>query len=189
MDIFKSYLNNIHKVNESTLDEYISLWNEFNVHKKQTLTVPGQTEKHLYFVISGIQKSYYLHKGKEHIIAFAYAPSFSGIPESFFAQKPSRYYLETITSCKLLRISYEHHQLFMKDNRGIETLFRKITEFFLDGVIQRQHEIMALNMEDRFDVFVKRSPHLLQLIPQKDIASYLRIDATNFSKLINRIRI
>ena len=153
------------------------------------MTAPGQTEKHLYFVKEGIQKSYYLHEDKAHIIAFAYAPSFSGIPDSFFTQTPSKYYLETITDSHYLRISYEQHQRFMKEHRAIETLFRKITESFLVGVIQRQHEIMALNMEERFTAFVKRSPHLLQLIPHKDIASYLRIDATNFSKLMNSIRI
>lgn len=189
MESFKSFLGKIHQVDHSVLNEYISLWKEISVSKKQTLTVPGQIEKHLYFVISGIQKSYYLHGNKEHIIAFAYAPSFSGIPESFFTQTPSRYYLESITDARLLRIPYEHHERFMKEHREIETLFRKTAEFFLNGVIQRQHEIMALDMEDRFKVFVKRSPHLLQLLPQKDIASYLRIDATNFSKLINRIHI
>ena len=77
----------------------------------------------------------------------------------------------------------------MAEHREIETLFRKITEFFLKGVIQRQHEIMALSMEERFRIFMDRSAHLLQSIPQKDIASYLNIDPTNFSKLINKIRI
>lgn len=189
MELIKSFLSEIHNVNESILHEYVSQWKEFNVPKKQPLTVPGQIERHLYFVISGVQKSYYLHGDKEHIIAFAYAPSFSGIPESFFTQTPSRYYLESITNSNLLRIPYEQHQQSMKKHREIETLFRKTTEFFLNGVIQRQHEIMALDMESRFKAFIKRSPHLLQMIPQKDIASYLRIDATNFSKLINRIHI
>jgi len=153
------------------------------------MKMPGQTEKHFYFVLSGIQKSYYLHNDKAHIIAFAYPPSFSGIPESFLTQTPSRYYLETITKSTFLRISYDQHQTFMLEHRAIETLYRKITEGFLNGVIQRQHELMALSMEDRFRVFVDRSAHLLQIISQKDIASYLNIDPTNFSKLINRIRI
>lgn len=186
---FKTFLGKFYTINETVLDEYISLWKKVKVAKKQTLTVPGQVEKHLYFIQEGIQKSYYLHGNKEHIIAFAYPPSFSGIPESFFTQTPSRYYLESITDARLLRISYEQHLRFMTEHREIETLFRKVTESFLNGVIQRQHEIMALDMEDRFKVFVKRSPHLLQLLPQKDIASYLRIDPTNFSKLINRIPI
>lgn len=189
MESFRLFLNNFHSVREAVLQEYTSLWKEIAVSKKQIITAPGEVEKHLYFIVSGIQKSYYLHGNKEHIIAFAYPPSFSGIPESFFTQTPSRYYLESITDARLLRISYEQHLQFMTDHREIETLFRKITETFLNGVIQRQHEIMALDMEDRFKVFVKRSPHLLQLLPQKDIASYLRIDPTNFSKLINRIHI
>ena len=189
MESFKSFISKIHHMDDLILDNYVALWKEINVSKKQTLTVPGQIEKHLYFVMSGIQKSYYLHGNNEHIIAFAYAPSFSGIPESFFTQIPSRYYLESITESNFLRISYEQHHEFMMENRDIETLFRKTTEIFLNGVIQRQHEIMALDIEDRFKTFVKRSPHLLQMIPQKDIASYLRIDPTNFSKLINRIRI
>lgn len=189
MEDLKHFLRNIHEVNEAVLDSYISIWKAYNIQKKQTMKVPGQIEKHFYFVVSGIQKSYYLHKEKEHIIAFAYPPSFSGIPESFFTQTPSRYYLETITDSTFLRVSYEQHYQFMMEHREIETLFRKITETFLNGVIQRQHELMAFSMEDRFRTFVDRSAHLLQIIPQKDIASYLKIDATNFSKLINRIRI
>lgn len=189
MNTLKSYLKSFHDVNDTILDKYILLWNEFNISKKQTMIVPGQIEKHFYFVLSGLQKSFYLHREKEHVIAFAYPPSFSGIPESFLTQSPSNYYLETISKSKFLRISYEQHQKFMLEHREIETLFRKLTEFFLKGVIQRQHEVMALSMEERFRIFVGRSSHLLQIIPQKDIASYLNISPTNFSKLINKIRI
>ncbi len=189
MEPLKSYLSEIYAVEKVLLDDYVSFWTPFHMPKKQLVTTPGQVEKHLYFVTSGIQKSYFLHSNKAHIIAFAYAPSLSGIPESFFTQTPSRYYLETITESDGVKISYERHHQFLIKYRDIERLFRKITEIFLNGVIQRQHEVMALSMEERFRKFVERSPHLLQLIPQKDLASYLNIDATNFSKLINRIHI
>jgi hypothetical protein len=36
---------------------------------------------------------------------------------------------------------------------------------------------------------LQRSPHILQLVPHKYLANYLGIDATNFSKLLNRVRI
>lgn len=189
METLKSYLKEFHDVNDDILDRYLALWKEYHVSRKQSMKIPGQVEKHLYFVLDGIQKSYFWNREKEHIIAFAYPPSFSGIPDSFFTQTPSRYHLETITESHFLRISFEQHHQFMLEHRAIETLFRKITETFLYGVIQRQHEIMALSMEDRFRAFVSRSAHLLKIIPQKDIASYLNIDPTNFSKLINRIRI
>jgi len=187
--MMKAYLSEIHKVKDEILDAYIAHWKAYTVPKKTVMTAPGETERFIYYVIEGIQKSYYLNEGKQHIIAFAYAPSFSGIPESFFTQTPSKYFLETITDSKFLRLSYEKHQQLMKEFREIETLFRKTTEFFLMGVIQRQHELMAFDIETRFKTFVKRSPHLLHMVSQKDIASYLRMDSTNFSKLMNSIQI
>ena len=185
----KEFLSAIHQVDDRILEEYISHWGAYSAPKRTIMTAPGETERFIYYVIEGMQKSYYLNKGKQHVIAFAYAPSFSGIPESFFTQTPSRYFLETITDSKFLRLSYGKHQQLMEQYREIETLFRKTTELFLVGVIQRQHELMAFDVETRFKTFVKRSPHLLNMVSQKDLASYLRIDPTNFSKLMNSVRI
>lgn len=183
------FLNTIYSVPADVLELYTSHWKPYNLSRKTIMTAPGDTEKYMYFVKSGIQKSYYQTDNKQHVIAFAYAPSFSGIPESFFTQTPSRYFLETITDSKFIRISFDKHQQMMKEHREIETLFRKATEFFLVGVLQRQHELMALDIETRFKEFVKRSPHLLQMVSQKDLASYLRMDSTNFSKFMNSIKI
>ena len=174
---------------EEILDEYISHYKEYSLPKKTIMTSPGETERYMYYVREGIQKSYYLNEDKQHIIAFAYAPSFSGIPESFFTQTPSRYFLETITESHFLRLPFEKHQQLMEQFREIETLFRKATEHFLMGVIERHHELMAFDIETRFKTFVRRSPHMLNLVSQKDLASYLRIDSTNFSKLLNSVRV
>ena len=185
----KDFLTKIHQVDDAILDEYISHWTEHKVAKKMIMTAPGETQHHWFYVLDGIQKSYYLHDDKQHVIAFTYPPSFSGIPESFFTQTPSKYYLETITDSVFLKISFEQHQDLMEKYRPIETLFRKATELLLVGILHRYYELMAYDIETRFTTFVKRSPHLLQLVSQKDLASYLRIDATNFSKLMNSIRI
>lgn len=185
----KAFLSNFHQVDDSILDEYISHWKPYALPKKTIMTAPGETERYWYYVVDGIQKSYYLHGDKQHVIAFTYPPSFTGIPESFFTQTPSPYFLETITDSQFLRISFEKHQALMQEHREIETLFRKATEFLLIGMLQRYYQLMAFDIETRFKAFVKRSPHLLQIISQKDLASYLRIDPTNFSKLINSVRI
>ncbi len=189
MDAIHRFFSAIHPVAPAILEEYLSHWKPYDLSRKTIMTAPGETERYFYFVEEGIQKSYYLSDTKQHVIAFAYAPSFSGIPESFFTQSPSRYYLETITNSKFRRISYEKHVELMEEFREIETLFRKTTEVFLAGVIQRQHELMAYDMEKRFRVFAARSAHLMHMVSQKDLASYLRIDATNFSKLMNSVSI
>lgn len=185
----KEFLNAIHPVHDEILNEYLSHWREYSVPKRTVMTAPGETEHFMYYVVEGIQKSYFLNEDKMHVIAFTYPPSFSGIPDSFFTQTPSKYFLETITESGFLRISFEKHQQLMREHREIETLFRKATEIVLTGMVQRYYELMAHDIETRFRLFAKRSPHLFHMISQKDIASYLRIDATNFSKLISSVRI
>jgi len=183
------FLNAIHPVDSELLATYLSYWQPFQCSKKTIITFQGQTERYIYFVEEGVQKSYYLHQGKPHVIAFTYPPSFSGIPESFITQTPSHYFLETISDSKFLRISYEQHQQLMQQYRPIETLVRKATEMVLVGLVQRQYELMALDIQSRFMAFVQRSPHLLTKVPHKDLASYLRIDPTNFSKLLGSVKI
>lgn len=185
----KNYLNQIHPVKDEILEEYTSCWEEYELPRKTIMTNAGDTERYMYFVLEGVQKSYYLHNAKEYVIAFTYPPSFSGIPDSFLTQSPSKYFLETITDSRFLRIPFSEHQRQMEKHREIETLFRKATELFLIGLNQRHFELMAYDIETRFKTFTERSPHLLQMVSNKDIASYLRIDPTNFSKLMNSIKI
>jgi len=185
----KDYFNQIHTIDEQILDSYLKKWQPYHAPKNTILTWQGDTEKYMYYVLEGVQKSYYVHNGKEYIIAFTYAPSFSGIPESFMTQTPSAYFLTTITESHFLRIPFDVHQQMMTEHRAIETLFRKGTELLFADTMHRYIELMAFDIETRFRNFVTRSPHLLQMVTQKDLASYLRIDPTNFSKLLGKIKI
>ena len=86
-------------------------------------------------------------------------------------------------------LSYEDMQLLLKKSHSFERLIRKMTEAVLAGLINRHIELHSQSMEERFLTFCKRSPHLLHLVPHKHLASYLGIDATNFSKLFNKVKI
>jgi CRP-like cAMP-binding protein len=189
MTVLFNFLTDQYPVQQAILEDYVAQWSEFAVPKKTMLTTSGQREQYLYFVTKGIQKSYYLYDGKEHIMFFAYPPSFSGVVESFFTQTPSLYFLETISDSEFLRIPYSVHETYITRHREIERLFRIITESFLKAVIVRHHELLTFDAATRLKKFTARSPHLLQMVSQKDLASYLRIDPTNFSKMMNRIRI
>jgi CRP-like cAMP-binding protein len=140
-------------------------------------------------MIEGIQKAYFEKNGKFHVIAFTLAPAFTCIPESFLTQRPSHYSLECITDSRALKISYQKMEELASKHHEIEKLIRKAHEQVLAGLVIRYHQILAYTMEERFRDFISRSPHLLNIIPHKDIASYLGMDPTNFSKLYNSIKI
>ena len=70
-----------------------------------------QVERYVYMVVDGVQRAFFEHNDKEATLVFSYAPSFSGIIDSFFTQTPSRFHLETITKSTLLRIHYNDMHL------------------------------------------------------------------------------
>ena len=185
----KSALNHIYPVDEKLLDQYLALWTSQTFDSKEFLLLQGNTEKHLNFINKGLVKSYKEKNGKEHVIAFAYDGSFCSDPRSWFLKSPSDIYIQCITPVQLTRISIEVHERFIENHIEMERLFRKASEHLLIGFMDRYEELMTLSIEDRFKSFARRSPQLLNLIPHKDLASYLRIDATNFSKLYNSTRV
>lgn len=127
--------------------------------------------------------------GKIHIIAFTYHPNLCAIPESFSEQKPSKYKFTCVTDSEVDYLSFADMQNLFVKYQNIETLFRKINEKLLTGLLNLHIELRSLSIEERFTIFCRRSPHLIQQVPHKYIASYLGIDATNFSKLFNSVKI
>lgn len=188
-DQLKTYWKHIHTLSEEEEQAFLKGWQQVEFSRKTTITAVGETERYIYFVLEGIQHAFYEKDGKAHTIAFTYPPSFSGVIDSFMGQRPSPVYLETLTASTMLRMPYYKLQQLMEQYRGIETFFRKGTEQMLVGMMQRYYELLALDIEERFKVFTQRSPHLLNLVPHKYLASYLGIHSTNFSKLMGSIKI
>ena len=185
----RNSIKKIHPVGDEALDAFLDLWQEFEAKRKYIITETDKTERYLYFVTEGSQKAYFLHNGKEHIVAFSYPYAFTCIPESFLTQKPSKYYWECLSDSRFLRISSDSFFNFVKTNKEFETLLLKKLLGTINGLVNRYHRLIALSMEERFIDLMNNSPQLLTFIPQKEIANYLKIDPTNFSKLINKVKI
>lgn len=64
------FLSKIHPIDQEVLDKYLSQWTEYFAPKKTIMTAPGETERYMYFVLEGVQKSYYLNEDKQDVIAF-----------------------------------------------------------------------------------------------------------------------
>lgn len=181
------FLRRIHPVPEAELARLLPLWQEVEFGRREFITRAGEVGRHLYFVLEGIQRSYHLRDGKEHTLAFTYPPSLTGVPESVLLGRPSPHFLECITPSRLLRLPYAQFDELLRTSPALERLQRKLTEQILVGVLQRHTELLAYPMAERFRLFLQRSPHLLNAVPHKHLASYLGMDATNFSKLLNQL--
>ena len=186
----RQLVQGIHPLPEAEWEAFAAIWKTYAAKRKEPVTVAGQVEHYLYFVAEGVQRVYYLDdQNREATLVFTYAPSFGGVTDSLMLQQPSRYYYETLTASVFLRAPFPELQQLMQTHPNIEIMIRKGVTQTLSGVLERLVELQCYSSEERYRVLLQRSPHLLQLVPHKYLANYLGIDATNFSKLLNKVKV
>lgn len=191
IDKLKSFVSKVQVLTDTVWTDFANVWHPFAARRKTILTAEGETEKYLYLVTEGVQRAYFLKKNddKDATLVFTYPGSFSGVADSFLLQQPSKYFLETLTQSTFIRTTFLQLNELMKKHHNIESFIRKALSYTLAGVLERQIELQCFSAEEKFKVLLKRSPHVLQMIPHKYLASYLGIDATTFSKLLGSVRI
>ncbi len=190
LEQLRKFITPIHPLKGEEMSAFLEVWEPFSAKRKQVLTAAGDTERYLYFVLEGVQRCYSLTpRDTEATVVFTYPYSFSGVADSFLTQTPSGYTLETLTSSRFLRTSWQQTQMLMQAYPNIQTLFLKATAFVLKGLLERQAELQYFSAEEKFRALLQRSPQVLQLIPHKYLASYLGIDPATFSKLLGTVRI
>lgn len=186
----RKMVNAVQPLTEEEWQAFAAIWHPFSAKRKELLTKPGETEKYLYLVLEGVQRVVYFdEQEREATVIFTYPPSFGGVLDAFLTQKPSKYFYETLTPSSFLRTSFAEIQRLMDSSPNFERLIRKGVTDALSGVLERIVELQCFSSEEKFRQLLKRSPHILQLIPHKYLANYLGIDPTNFSKLINSVKI
>lgn len=183
------YIRDTIAVRSEILDIMQPYWSDYSLGRKQVMTQVGSKEKYLYFVLEGVQRAYIEKGDKESTLVFTYPPSFSGVVDSLLLQHPSHYCLETITASKFLRIHYNDLIRFINEYRELESWIRIALTDVLSGTLQRNIELLSYSAEERFKTLLQRSPHVLNMIPHKYLASYIGVDATTFSKLLSRIKV
>ncbi|UYQ93047.1 Crp/Fnr family transcriptional regulator [Chitinophaga horti] len=170
-------------------EELAACWEPVSYKRKEVVTAAGEVERYVYFVLEGVQRAFAIEGDREATIVFNYTGSFSGVIDSFLLQQPSRYYLETLTACRCLRMPYAELVRLMDKYPLIERWVRLGTTWALSGVMERHIEMLTSNAEQKFRKLLARSPHVLNLIPHKYLASYLGIDPATFSKLLSTVRL
>lgn len=189
LEILYQQIQAVYPLSPEAWGELSSCWSEIEVKRKQLLTQRGEVEKYLYLVLDGVQRAFYTHEDKEATLIFSYPYSFSGIVDSFLLQKPSKYHLETLTQSRLLRIPSGRLFPLITKHRCIETWIRIALTHQLAGVLERQIELSAFSSTEKFTTLLTRSPHVLNLIPHKYLASYIGVDPATFSKLLATVKL
>lgn len=171
-------------------DAFSAIWQPYTAKRKEILTMAGEKERYIYFVTEGVQRVYYYdERDREATIVFSYAPSFGGVLDAFMLQQPASYFYETLTPSSFYRAGFQDFQSMLEKYHTLQKTITFSLSRTISGMLERMVELQCYSSEEKFKSLLQRSPHILQLVPHKYLANYLGMDPTNFSKLINKVRI
>ncbi len=181
---FLGNLQKKHHLSDACIETLLFKWNKsFLLKRHEFLVQPGQIENHLYFVQKGAMRLFFTYDAEEVCVGFAYPNTLICDYPSFIKQNPSVYFTQALEKCELLGIHRKDFYDCLSAFRELETCWRALTEEALLGKIQREVEMLAYTPLERFERLMARSPHLFQHVPQKYIASYLRMKPETLSRL------
>lgn len=141
--------------------------------KGQTILREGERGNHLYIILKGVVRGYYIdEEGNDITKCFASENGFFAT-EGFRLDTTSSFTIECLEDCQCIRIPYTWLSLLIQENQAIND---KIRQLFQDEVFiqERQNRnLLLLNAEERYLDFCKIFPYLKDRVPLHCIASYI----------------
>ncbi|GAB3921559.1 Crp/Fnr family transcriptional regulator [Larkinella terrae] len=185
--MFSTLRHHIEKKIPLTDDEFTLASAHFTVRrlkKRQFLLQQGDVCRYESFVVSGCLKSYHTDdQGVDHILRFSVEDHWAGDLDSFINSTPSSFNIEALEPVTLLVIDKPSLDQLYQRVPKLETFFRLLNQNALIATSQRVIKNLSVPASERYQLFLKANPQLVQRIPLKDIASYLGITPVFLSKL------
>lgn len=176
----------------SSIEELYEQMNEenrwdkvFTLKRNQYLCVAGSIETHLFYIETGSVKISILDDCEEHIIRFGYQQNFIAALDSFITEKPTQFYIQALKKTEIKSITKAQYIDFIQAEPERSKMWEILQQQLILQQLEREIDILTTSPKERYLRVLKRSPQLFQEIPNKHIASYLRMSPETLSRLKN----
>ncbi len=160
------------------------LWEkQLHLSRNEFLTVKGNRDTNMYYVISGSLRVYVDDGLEEQIIRLAYPRNIVAALDSFLSGNPTDFYIQAIKHCVLNVISKTSFLQFVQSSAENILVYNSILQEAVLQSLEREKDILTVSPRERYNRVLKRSPQLFQEIPLKYIASYLRMSPETLSRI------
>ena len=154
-----------------------------SLNRNEFLKVQGSIDTNLYFVITGAFRVFITEEYEEHTIRFGYKDNIIGALDSFITDQPSDLHIQALKKSEVKSITKSVFMDFINADDENVRIWQSILEGLVYQQMERERDILTSSPLERYKRVLKRSPQLFQEIPNKYIASYLRMTPETLSRL------
>lgn len=155
--------------------------------KRQYVLQEGNVCTHFYFVVRGCLRMYKIdEKGNTHNLQFAAENNWINDLGSFHGIKPSALNIDALEDTVVLQIKHEDLISLYLQASKFDRIFRVLIENGFIRIQERLLQNISSTAEDRYQSFLELYPHLVNRLPQVQVAAFLGITPEFLSRLRNR---
>lgn len=186
LENIKKSITSLVDFEEEDLMYFLSLFTYKKIKKNQYFLREGEVCNQVAFINSGLIRSFFLIDGREQVDSFSLESEWITDYVSFLNRQRSAFYIQAMVDTELFLLSYENIQKIYDRGKAFERFGRLITEQLYIISVTRATSLLLEKPEQRYLTLLKEEPHLLALIPLKQIASYLGVEPESLSRIRKR---
>jgi len=137
----------------------------------------------IYFIESGIARTFYYKDGKDITYWIGLEDDFIGSMSSFFMREQSNKMVETIEDCVLWEFEYHSLETLFSSSLELQKVGRLFANYGISLMEKRFDNLHFNTAKERYDILLFKQPEILQRVPLGMIASYLGITQETLSRI------
>ncbi|MFG0214329.1 Crp/Fnr family transcriptional regulator [Brevibacillus porteri] len=160
-------------------------------YKKGTILLrQGDVPTKCYFVLKGCVRQYSIDDTGKEVTSQFYTEeqTIVNLGQRKLDQS-SAYFLACLEDCTLVVGNLDTVSDMFNKYAQLETMSRKMLEENLGEIQDEYASFIASTPEERYKTVLQKRPHLLDRVPQHQLASYLGMTPESFSRIKKRVSV
>jgi CRP-like cAMP-binding protein len=177
-------MNHISPLSRESFEIFMGMCETCTFKAGTIITKIGTIPEHLYFIQTGIGRSYSINEeGTEYIRSLISSNNILAATEALIKKTPSKVGCQCLTDCKVLKINYNILNKNCRINSEISAWYTRTVELHYAHLQKTNDELLTLNARQRYLLLQKRIPNIDNLINQYHIASRIGITPIQLSRI------
>jgi CRP-like cAMP-binding protein len=180
----------LEKLDEAAMRELEPHLTIVDSRKGEHLLLQGTTEMEQYFLLDGVMKRVVTNaSGKEMILRFTRAGDMETSYAAWRLHTPAPYSIVAVTKARVAKLPLPQWVGFMEHNPQLKSVFELEVMRHMSDIMGHIITLHLLDAPGRVRRFQRKLPQFEEVLPKKELASYLNLCAETLSRLSHRGKI